>query len=102
MRLNRREFLAASGAAALAALDAAARSRLACARGLLTDPRLEEVVGRALSAARKAGATYADVRVVRRRGESVATREDHILDVGMRESYGLGVRVIVGGACGFA
>ena len=32
----------------------------------------------------------------------MATREDHVVDVSSRETYGVGVRVIVGGAWGFA
>src|SRR5262249_9290825 len=60
------------------------------------------IVGRALAAAKKAGATYADCRLVRRRNENLQTREDHITGVGFRESYGVGVRVIADGAWGFA
>src|SRR5262245_41706145 len=99
MTWTRRDFLQTT---ALAALAAASRSRLASARGLLTDPTLEELVGRALAAAKKAGATYADVRIVGRRTESVSTREDHVVGVSSGESYGVGVRVIAGGAWGFA
>jgi TldD protein len=99
---NRRQFLIGSGAAALAALDAVARARLSHARGLLVDSTLDEAVQRALAAARRAGASYADIRIVRRRHESVTTREDHLLDVKLDESYGLGVRVLRDGAWGFA
>lgn len=99
---TRRQFLHTTAAAALATIGAAARARLASARGLLTDPLLDAIVGRALAAARKAGATYSDVRIVRRRQESVGTREDHVTDVGLSESYGVGVRVLSGGAWGFA
>src|SRR5262245_15174735 len=100
MGLSRRTFLKGSAAAALAA--AASRGRLALARGLLVDATLDEVIGRALAAAKKAGATYDDCRLVRRRFESLSTREDHIVGVGSNESYGVGVRVIVDGAWGFA
>src|SRR5215831_8300186 len=100
MGISRRTFLQGSAAAALGL--AAARGRLASARGLLVDATLDEIVGRALAAAKKAGATYADCRLVRRRFEAVTTREDHITSVGWRESYGVGVRVIAGGAWGFA
>ena len=98
--LTRRGFLVTSGAG-LAAV-AAARSRLASARGLLTDPLLDEVIGRGLAAAKAAGATYADVRLQRQRRESVSTREDHVTGVGYEENYGVGIRVIAGGAWGFA
>jgi TldD protein len=102
MTLSRRDFLFAGGAGALAFLGAQARSRLAFARGLLTDPTLDEIVQRTLAAAKKAGATYADIRIVRRRWESVNTREDHIIGTAFDESYGLGVRVVAGGAWGFS
>ena len=101
MNLTRRQFLY-TGALALTALDQIGRERLGQARGLLTDPLLDELVGRALAAAKKAGASYADIRVVRRRYESIATREDRIRAVDLNESYGLGIRVIAGGAWGFA
>ena len=56
-------------------------ARLAHARGLLTDRALDNVVQAGLEAAKKAGAGYADVRIVRRRWESIATREDHVSGV---------------------
>jgi TldD protein len=103
MKLTRRSFLiAGSAGAALAALSAPGRLRLADARGLLTDPTLDELVQRTLAAAKKAGASYADVRIVRRRNEGVFTREAMVQGVGSSESYGVGVRVVAGGAWGFA
>lgn len=96
MRLSRRSFLGGTALAALAA------PRLAIGRGLLTDPGIDDVVKRALGAATKAGATYADVRLVRHRREDLSTRENRIDDVGSSEEYGIGVRVIAGGAWGFA
>ena len=68
MNLSRRSFVKAgvAGAAWMAA-----RPELALARGLLTEPALDALVQRTLAAAKRAGATYADVRVVRRRAESV-------------------------------
>ncbi len=59
-------------------------------------------MARALDAAKKAGASYADVRVVRRRTEGIYTREDHVVSVDFTETYGVGVRVIADGAWGFA
>src|SRR5215470_1828902 len=99
MTLSRRQFLHSAGALALAA---AARPRLASARGLLVEPLIEDVIHRALDAAKQAGATYADVRLVRRRSEAVATREDRVERVDATETYGVGVRVIAQGAWGFA
>ncbi len=57
--------------------------------------RVEDVLGAALDAAKRAGAAYADARVVTRRDQHVGTREDHVVDVGDDESYGVGVRVLV-------
>ncbi len=63
---------------------------------------LEGILTRALEAAKSAGATYADARIHKRRNERVGTREDHLVSVVSTESYGIGVRVIAGGAWGFA
>lgn len=63
---------------------------------------IEDVLAQALASAKKAGATYADARIVRRRTESIATREDHVVSVASGETYGIGVRVIADGAWGFA
>ncbi len=102
MTLTRRSLLRGAGAGAALALAAPALSRLADARGLLTERTLDDVIQAGLAAAKKAGATYADVRIVRRRWESIQTREDHVSGVSASESYGVGVRVIAGGAWGFA
>jgi TldD protein len=101
MNLSRRAFLKAGAAASGAAL-LASRPELALARGLLTEPTLDELVQRTLAAAKKAGATYADVRVVRRRAESVFVRDAAVEGVSSTDEYGVGVRVIAGGAWGFA
>src|SRR5947207_338020 len=56
----------------------------------------------AVETALAAGASYADARVVLRRNQTVSTkngRVENVLDV---ESEGIGVRVLVGGAWGFA
>ncbi len=99
MKLSRRSFLSGGSAGALALL---AGPRLSTARGLLTEPRLDDLIKRSLAAATKAGATYADVRVVRIRREGIGTREDRVERVMSTEEYGVGVRVIAGGAWGFA
>src|ERR1043166_3753828 len=103
VKLSRRSFLAGGLAGGSAgALALLGGSRLSAARGLLTEPKLDDLVKRALAAATKAGASYADVRVVRIRRENVATREDRVERVASTEDYGVGVRVIAGGAWGFA
>jgi TldD protein len=56
----------------------------------------------ALDTARAAGAEYADVRVSRHRNQSIGTREQRVTGIVDNESLGLGVRVLAGGAWGFA
>ncbi len=79
------------------------------AAGLATQVRLgrreadeREVAMRALDAARRAGASYADVRLGRNRSQSVSTRERQITGFEEEETAGFGVRVLVNGAWGFA
>lgn len=100
MTLSRRRFLAGTGA--VAGLGLLSRAGLADARGLLTDPLLDQVLHAALDAAKAEGASYSDVRIVRRRNEQLYTREDHVEWVNADESYGFGIRVLVSGAWGFA
>jgi TldD protein len=56
----------------------------------------------AVDAAVGAGASYADARGVFRRSQSVATKNGNVEGVTDVESEGIGVRVLVGGAWGFA
>jgi TldD protein len=56
----------------------------------------------ALAAARAAGADYAEVRVVEELGESVDVRDDRVEGVSRTSSRGVGIRVLAGGAWGFA
>src|SRR2546421_8672117 len=91
MLITRRELLSAMVLA----------PALAQARGLLIDALLIDVVTAALEAAKRAGASYSDARVHRRRNETVGVRDDHVESVVDSESYGIGVRVLVDGAWGF-
>jgi len=101
--VQRREFLAYSGLG-LAGL-VLPHSRLIAAEQLLAPVdtaqrrRLAEV---ALAAARAAKASYCDVRIGRYLNQSVITREHQVGNVTNRESSGVGVRVLVNGAWGFA
>src|SRR5215217_3251383 len=63
---------------------------------------MRDLSDRALDTAVHLGATYADVRVVRRRDESIAVKSGRVEGVASGESEGFGVRVIVDGAWGFA
>jgi TldD protein len=106
---TRRDFLK-SGAAAAAVtlagprlLHAAESVERAPLIGAPTaEPFVLELAAEALSAARDAGASYADVRVGRYRRQSVNTRERRITGVADSESYGIGIRSLVGGSWGFA
>jgi len=63
---------------------------------------VRNVCRNAVDAAVGAGASYADARAVFRRSQSVATKNGNVEAVNDVESEGLGVRVLVGGAWGFA
>ena len=57
----------------------------------------------ALDAARSAGASYADARITHGLCRSqLGTRERQITNVSKTETYGIGVRALVGGSWGFA
>ena len=101
--MQRREFLAFSGLGLAGLL--LPHSRAIAAEQLLAPVdtaqrrRLADV---ALAAARTAKASYCDVRIGRYLNQSVITREHQVGNVTNRESSGVGVRVIVNGAWGFA
>jgi TldD protein len=63
---------------------------------------LRDLTDRALNTAQVLGASYADVRVVRRREESISIKTGKVEGVALGETEGFGVRVLVGGAWGFA
>ena len=63
---------------------------------------MRDLTERALDTATARGAGYADVRVVRRRDESIAIKTGRVEGVASGESEGFGVRVLVDGAWGFA
>lgn len=62
----------------------------------------EPLARRALEAAVKAGASFADARLMRVENERLSVRDDHVGGVARSASYGIGVRVIADGAWGFA
>ena len=63
---------------------------------------MRELCESAVEAALAAGAEYADARAVVRRSQSVTTKNGRIENVSDLETEGIGVRVIAGGAWGFA
>lgn len=100
---GRRAFAAVPGARAPApkqAPDSAKSAKAMLASSPL--PSDEALAVLAVEAAQKAGASYADARLVMWRRESISVRDDHIRGVDASEEYGLGVRVIADGAWGFA
>ena len=109
MSTTRRDFLK-TGAVAAAATLAGPHLLSASPFGRLSPhivaPGAEayvlELAAEALSAAKDAGASYADVRIGRYRRQSVSTRERRITGVADTESYGIGIRTIVNGSWGFA
>ena len=109
MPINRRDFLRTTAAAAAVAGGRAvtgAPVTSAFAAPLIAAPRaeafVEELALEALNAAKDAGASYADARIGRYRRQGINTRERQVTNVSDSESYGLGVRALVGGSWGFA
>src|SRR5687768_8526651 len=96
--INRRRFVHS-----MLVLGAAAGARPA--NVLLAYPpagELQDLADAALASARKAGASYADVRINRYRNQFIFTRDRRIQNIVNTEDYGFGVRVIVDGTWGFA
>src|SRR5512133_3645432 len=63
---------------------------------------MRDLSDRSLDTAVQLGASYADVRVVLRRDESIAVKTGRVEGVAAGESEGFGVRVLVDGGWGFA
>ena len=104
---TRRTFLktgtAALGAAAIAPRIIGATPLQAQQRpALYTDPATRELMMEALDAAKRAGASWADVRISRNRANSIQTRERQVTDVVDTDTTGCGVRVLVNGCWGFS
>jgi len=111
---SRREFLKSTTTAAAAGIAVSLPFGRAAAETLVSplqspysplvaaEPNVKELAVVALDAAKGAGAEYADVRFVRNRNQNVSTREQRVSGVSDNETYGFGVRTLVGGAWGFA
>lgn len=63
---------------------------------------MKTLMDRALDLARLRGAQYADIRVVGNRTESMAVKDGIVESLNNSDSIGFGVRVLAGGAWGFA
>jgi hypothetical protein len=100
---SRREFLKKAGAAAVGAAVGPGLVHAQPAPGPTPgDGPGTDLLMTALQVARDGGASYADARLGRYRRQMVGTRERRVETVSDNESYGLGVRVLVGGSWGFA
>ena len=107
--LKRRDFttLAGLGAGALLlpGFPALAGTPVDAAR--LLEPGLDvaqkkRLADAALSAAKGAGASYADVRIQRTLNQGIFTREKQVQNIASGETQGIGIRVIANGTWGFA
>ena len=105
---TRRDFLASTG---LAASAIALASRRADAVGLRSpiltpetepDPAVKVLLLEALTAAKLAGASWADARVQRQRRQNLGTREQQVTNVSDTDTIGCGVRALVDGTWGFS
>ncbi len=63
---------------------------------------LQALADAALGAAKRGGASYADVRLCQDEAEWVASREERIESIGSSRTTGFGVRLLLEGAWGFA
>ncbi|HXD22576.1 MAG TPA: DNA gyrase modulator, partial [Gemmatimonadaceae bacterium] len=104
MSPTRRDFVKASAVAAAATVAGPQLLTAAPPRVIArsTEIYADDLIMEALSAAKDAGAQYADARIGRYRRQSLNTREHQITGVSDAESYGIGVRTLVDGSWGFA
>ncbi len=111
MDRSRRDFLKTSSAAAVAvgltacgtvAAPPPTPSPTPSASPSPGDSSHNELAQHALDAARSAGAEYADVRISNTRSQAIITREQRVQAINDTETQGFGLRVLVGGAWGFA
>jgi TldD protein len=110
--ISRRDFLAGSAAltGTLATSDVLRLTPEILAVPFAANGELKALAGVALNAARRLGATYADIRINRYRSQNVSLRSspdrsgkvNTVPSVSSSESYGFGIRVIAKGAWGFA
>lgn len=63
---------------------------------------MKDFTERALNIAQVQGASYADIRIVNQVNQSIAVKNGIVEAIALGESQGFGVRVVAGGAWGFA
>ena len=109
MSTSRRDFVRTTTAAAAGlALAATGRAEAAERAARLASPPTpgdavtNDLLMKALDAAKSAGADYADARISLNRTQTIFTRERRVGGLSDNETFGVGVRVLVGGSWGFA
>jgi len=95
--IDRREFVQS-----MIALGAATSLRPAEALFAAPNQELKTLADAALSTAKAAGASYADIRINRYRNQFLFTRDRRVQNIVNTEDFGFGVRVLVDGTWGFA
>ncbi len=102
-RFDRRGFLKLSAAAAASAgiLPRCATTPVPSTHPT-ADAKERDLILYALDQVMAAGADYADVRISRHWSQGVGTREEKLIEASRTESYGIGVRALVGGSWGFS
>ena len=63
---------------------------------------MQELIDLALDAAQRAGAGYADIRVVERDTQSLTVKNGNLAEASSDRSAGFGVRILIDGAWGFS
>jgi TldD protein len=105
---TRRDFLATTGLAASALALTARRVNATGTRSPILnertepDPQVKVLLLEALTAAKLAGASWADARIQRQRRQNLGTREQQVTQVSDTDTIGCGVRVLVDGTWGFS
>ena len=102
MTFSRRDFIKTAG---IALGTTALPSWVYGAHGLAHpygEVNKDALADAALAAAKRLGASYADIRINRYRLEAVSTRERQVLNVSSGQNFGFGVRVLINGTWGFA
>jgi TldD protein len=110
MTQSRRDFLKTAAVATIAQALPGSRSAQAATAVSpyrypdtnVGDPAFRELAMTALNAAKSAGADYADARISFSRNQMISTRERQVQNLSDSETLGIGVRVLVSGAWGFA
>ncbi len=63
---------------------------------------MRDYTNRALNQAQAKGATYADIRIVRRETQNIEVKNGIVQTLSLGDTYGFGIRVVANGAWGFA